>query len=105
MTDPHPTDPHPTDPHPTDRQPNDPHPTDPHPTDPHRTIVEIRVHGVSGTAPASLLDTPHVIQVAGDGVGRIFRPADELSRPLPIPRWRPPTDRWSTSSRDTTGER
>jgi len=45
-------------------------------------IVEIRVHCVSGTAPESLLDTPHVVQVGGDGLGRIFRPADEFDKPI-----------------------
>jgi hypothetical protein len=36
--------------------------------------VELRVHGVSGTPPESLLGTPHVIQVAGDDYSRFFRP-------------------------------
>ncbi|MDT4975736.1 MAG: hypothetical protein QOG98_1494, partial [Pseudonocardiales bacterium] len=30
-------------------------------------IVEIRVHGVSGTPPEDLLDVPLVAQQAGDG--------------------------------------
>ena len=52
------------------------------------TWVELRVHGVSGTPPESLLDTPHVRQVDGDDRSRFFRavrgqsgqwdPADEL---------------------------
>lgn len=37
--------------------------------------VELRVHGVSGTPPESLLGTPHVTQVAGDDYSRFFRPA------------------------------
>jgi hypothetical protein len=36
--------------------------------------VELRVHGVSGTPPESLLGTPHVTQVAGDDYSRFFRP-------------------------------
>ena len=36
--------------------------------------VELRVHGVSGTPPESLLAHPHVKQVAGDGYSRYFRP-------------------------------
>lgn len=36
--------------------------------------VELRVHGVSGTPPESLLGHPHVKQVAGDGYSRYFRP-------------------------------
>lgn len=39
--------------------------------------VELRVHGVSGTPPESLLGTPHVTQVAGDDYSRFFRPAPE----------------------------
>ncbi len=38
--------------------------------------VELRVHGVSGTPPESILDSAFVIQVAGDDRGRFFRPAD-----------------------------
>ena len=36
--------------------------------------VELRVHGVSGTPPESLLATPDVHQVAGDDYSRFFRP-------------------------------
>jgi hypothetical protein len=39
--------------------------------------VELRVHGVSGTPPESLLGTPHVRQVAGDDYSRFFRPVPE----------------------------
>jgi len=39
--------------------------------------VELRVHGVSGTPPESLLGTPHVKQVAGDEYSRFFRPVPE----------------------------
>lgn len=38
--------------------------------------VELRVHGVSGTPPESLLDHPHVRQVGGDGYSRFFRPVN-----------------------------
>lgn len=38
------------------------------------TWVELRVHGVSGTPPESLLCAPHVAQVAGDEYSRFFRP-------------------------------
>ena len=34
--------------------------------------VELRVHGVSGTPPESMLGTPHVEQVAGDDYSRYF---------------------------------
>lgn len=37
--------------------------------------VELRIHGVSGTPPESLLGTPHVTQVAGDDFSRFFEPA------------------------------
>lgn len=37
--------------------------------------VELRVHGVSGTPPESLLGVPQVEQVAGDDYSRFFRPA------------------------------
>jgi hypothetical protein len=43
-------------------------------------VVELRVHGVSGTPPESMLDDPHPEQVAGDDVGRVFR----RSRPLKV---------------------
>ncbi|MEU8419613.1 hypothetical protein AB0C15_01890 [Micromonospora sp. NPDC048835] len=37
-------------------------------------LVELRVHGVSATGPAELLDQPHVRQVAGDHQGGFYRP-------------------------------
>ncbi|MGW4945760.1 hypothetical protein ACWEOZ_29745 [Actinoplanes sp. NPDC004185] len=40
---------------------------------PHGRVVEIRVHGVSGTPIESVLDDPWPRQVAGDDAGRIFR--------------------------------
>ena len=38
--------------------------------------VELRIHGVSGTPPVDMLDSPLVRQVAGDEDGRFFRPVD-----------------------------
>ena len=37
-------------------------------------VVELRVHGVSGTPPQDLLDRPLVTQVAGDGSAGFYRP-------------------------------
>lgn len=38
--------------------------------------IELRVHGVSGTPPESLLDRSAVRQVAGDRIAGFYRPAD-----------------------------
>ncbi|WP_026424485.1 membrane protein [Actinokineospora inagensis] len=48
-------------------------------------VVELRVHGVMGTSPANLVGAVAAVDVAGDGVGRIVRPADRLLRPAPGP--------------------
>jgi hypothetical protein len=40
----------------------------------HRPALELRVHGVSGTPPESLLDRPLVEQVGGDKIAGFFRP-------------------------------
>ena len=48
-------------------------------------VVEIRVHGVMGTKPEALVGSVAAVDVAGDGVGRIVRPADRLLRPSPGP--------------------
>ncbi|GAA3918514.1 hypothetical protein [Actinoplanes auranticolor] len=45
----------------------------PHDRDVENRVVEIRVHGVSGTPIESVLDDPWPAQVAGDDAGRIFR--------------------------------
>lgn len=37
-------------------------------------VVELRVHGVSGTPAEELLDAPHVRQVAGDDKAGFYRP-------------------------------
>ncbi|WP_248582775.1 hypothetical protein [Nocardioides sp. InS609-2] len=51
--------------------------------------VELRVHGVSGTPPADLLDRPRVKQVDGDVRSRFFRATDGdhhvLARRAPSP--------------------
>src|SRR5690349_1337952 len=36
--------------------------------------IELRVHGVSGTPPESLLDRPLVTQVGGDAIAGFYRP-------------------------------
>jgi hypothetical protein len=42
--------------------------------------VELRIHGVSGTPPETMLESAHVVQVAGNAWGRFFRPADAVGR-------------------------
>lgn len=42
---------------------------------PYTGDVEIRIHGVSGTPPAELLDRSDVRQVAGDRIAGFYRPA------------------------------
>jgi len=48
-------------------------------------VVELRVHGVLGTGAESLVGAVAAVDVAGDGVGRLVRPADRLQRPAPGP--------------------
>ena len=48
-------------------------------------VVELRVHGFSGTSAESLVDAVAAVDVAGDGLGRVVRPADRLRRPAPGP--------------------
>ena len=43
---------------------------------PDTRVVELRVHGVQGTTPQSLVDAVAAVDVAGDGLGRVVRPAD-----------------------------
>lgn len=50
---------------------------------PDTRVVELRVHGILGTTGETLLDSVASVDVAGDGVGRIVRPADRLKRPVP----------------------
>ncbi|HEY3610175.1 MAG TPA: hypothetical protein VGL06_21925 [Pseudonocardiaceae bacterium] len=50
---------------------------------PDTRVVELRVHGIQGTTPAALVDAVAAVDVAGDGAGRIVRPADRLRRPAP----------------------
>lgn len=42
--------------------------------------VELRVHGVSGAPPEDMLDSAHVVQIAGDEFSRFFRPCDAQRR-------------------------
>ncbi|MGX7827782.1 hypothetical protein ACTG9Q_22100 [Actinokineospora sp. 24-640] len=48
-------------------------------------MVELRVHGIMGTSAETLVSAVSAVDVAGDGVGRIVRPADRLLRPAPGP--------------------
>lgn len=48
-------------------------------------VVELRVHGVLGATGPKLTDSVESVDVAGDGVGRVVRPADRLRRPVPGP--------------------
>jgi hypothetical protein len=52
---------------------------------PDTRIVELRVHGILGTTGSALTDSVASVDVAGDGIGRIVRPADRLRRPVPGP--------------------
>jgi len=45
--------------------------------------VELRVHGVSGSPPESMLLSAHVVQVGGDEKGRFFRRASPQGEELP----------------------
>jgi hypothetical protein len=47
-----------------------------------RPWVELRIHGVSGTPPESMLESAHVRQVAGDAWGRFFRPVNGVGEEL-----------------------
>lgn len=48
--------------------------------DPAKQVVEVRVHGVGGTPPESLLDDPHPAQVWGDSVAGFYRGKDRSGR-------------------------
>ncbi|UVS81742.1 hypothetical protein [Actinokineospora sp. UTMC 2448] len=55
------------------------------PTGSDTRVVELRVHGMMGTTPESLVSAVAAVDVAGDGLGRVVRPADRLLRPAPGP--------------------
>jgi hypothetical protein len=55
------------------------------PPGPDTRVVELRVHGVMGTRPESLVSAVAAVDVAGDGLGRVVQPADRLLRPAPGP--------------------
>ena len=50
-----------------------------------KSLIELRVHGVSGKPPEEMLDIDRVRQVAGDDLGRVFECADREAGPLPEP--------------------
>ncbi len=50
--------------------------------------VELRIHGVSGAPPETMLRSAHVVQVGGDDKSRFFRPADPQGQELPPVRGR-----------------
>jgi hypothetical protein len=52
---------------------------------PDTRVVELRVHGIMGTRPETLVSAISAVDVAGDGIGRFVRPADRLLRPAPGP--------------------
>ncbi len=52
---------------------------------PDTRVVELRVHGILGVTPEDLVDAVAAVDVAGDGKGRLVRPADRLRRPAPGP--------------------
>ncbi|SHG46425.1 hypothetical protein [Streptoalloteichus hindustanus] len=52
---------------------------------PDTRVVELRVHGVMGNTAESLVDAVSAVDVDGDTVGRVVRPADRMRRPVPGP--------------------
>jgi hypothetical protein len=52
---------------------------------PDTRVVELRVQGLGRSDPASAVGGMAAVDVAGDGVGRLVRPADRLMRPAPGP--------------------
>lgn len=47
----------------------------------HHGCTELRIHGVGATTPETLLDHPHVVQIAGDGTAGFYRRWDPDGRP------------------------
>lgn len=52
---------------------------------PDTRVVELRIPDVPGTPPEVVVDSVAAVDVAGDGVSRLVRPADRLHRPAPGP--------------------
>lgn len=48
-------------------------------------VVELRVPGAGSASPEAVVGGVAAVDVAGDGVGRLLRPADRLLRPAPGP--------------------
>lgn len=48
-------------------------------------VVELRVPGTASPSPEAVVGGMAAVDVAGDGVGRLLRPADRLLRPAPGP--------------------
>ena len=48
-------------------------------------VIEIRVHGVSGTPPQDMLCSQWAAQVAGDAYAPVFQPADQFGRTVTGP--------------------
>ncbi|MBP2474577.1 hypothetical protein JOF53_003449 [Crossiella equi] len=52
---------------------------------PDTRVVELRVPGVLGATPESVTGSASAVDVAGDGLGRVVRPADRMDRPVAGP--------------------
>lgn len=52
---------------------------------PDTSVVELRVPGADPPSPEAVVGGAATVDVAGDGVGRLLRPADRLLRPAPGP--------------------
>ncbi|MCO1580168.1 hypothetical protein M8C13_30875 [Crossiella sp. SN42] len=52
---------------------------------PDTRVVELRVPGVLGATPESVTGSASAVDVAGDGLGRVVRPADRMERPVSGP--------------------
>ncbi|GAA2810570.1 hypothetical protein [Crossiella cryophila] len=52
---------------------------------PDTRVIELRVPGVLGATPESVTGSASAVDVAGDGLGRVVRPADRMDRPVAGP--------------------